>query len=418
MWTDASIFCFAVFFLAINLGCKPGLNLIDIDEDADADPVIAQAPEDTISIIEPVASPSTGGFSFSFGGGGTGSGGGSVSLAPAPPLLAHDPARMVQDGAFLVFYYSGLEYISFNLQTREWDTGVGDCEEDWCILRGESRPEWITERLGNAIDGNPIEVGAAPGMDGPRTIYYSVTDWELDNGSACIGRATATGVFPNLEWVDDGAPVLCSTADSVNSQGDTYAIDPAIFEGFDDTLWMVYGSHYSGIYVIELDPETGHLRDDLEEDFTGTASNVLVASNPLDEDNGDPERIAQGLAGIEAAFVYPHDGYYYLFVNWGACCNGADSTYSIRVGRSEHPTGPFLDQDDIPLLASGGTPLIETNGSEVGPGHAGVTPYRGTFLFTYHYYDADNQGVGTLGHRELIFNDDGWPVLGTEPFLY
>ena len=48
----------------------------------------------------------------------------------------------------------------------------------------------------------------------------------------------------------------------------------------------------------------------------------------------------------------------------------------------------------------------------------GIAPYRGTLLFTYHYYDADNQGVGTLGHRELIFNEDGWPVLGTEPFLY
>ena len=70
------------------------------------------------------------------------------------------------------------------------------------------------------------------------------------------------------------------------------------------------------------------------------------------------------------------------------------------------------------MIRTGGTLLLNSQESEVGPGHAGIAPYRGTLLFTYHYYDADNQGVGTLGHRELIFNDDGWPILGTEPFRY
>ena len=417
MWNDAWIVCFVGLFLFIHLGCKPGLNLIDIDEAAEDASLESTELIEPVTAVETVSAPGTGGFSFSFGGSG-GSGSGSTSLAPAPPLQAHDPARMVQDGPFLVFYYSGLEYISFNIQTRQWDTGVGECEEDWCILRGENRPAWIQERLGDGVDGLPLEVGSAPAMHGPRTLYYTVTDWELDNGAACIGRATATGVFPDLEWIDDGEPVLCSTADSVQNQMDTYAIDPAIFTDFDGRLWMAYGSHYTGIYVVELDPETGHLLDEPEADYTGTASTILVASNPLDEENGDPELIAQGLAGIEAAFVFPHDGRYYLFVNWGACCNGSDSTYSIRVGRSDSPTGPYLDQDGIPMVESGGTLLLETRESEVGPGHAGIAPYRGTLLFTYHYYDADNQGVGTLGHRELIFSDEGWPILGTEPFLY
>ena len=134
MWNDISIVCFVVFVLAINLGCTPGMNLIDIDEPDEADSIISSVPQETITATEPVSSPTTGGFSFSFGGvSGSGSGNGTTSLAPAPPLQAHDPARMVEDGAFLVFYYSGLEYISFNIQTREWDTGVGDCEEDWCI---------------------------------------------------------------------------------------------------------------------------------------------------------------------------------------------------------------------------------------------------------------------------------------------
>ena len=66
MWNDASIVCFAVFFLAINLGCKPGLNLIDIDEESDVEPLASAAPETTVTVAEPVSSPSTGGVSFSF----------------------------------------------------------------------------------------------------------------------------------------------------------------------------------------------------------------------------------------------------------------------------------------------------------------------------------------------------------------
>ena len=34
-----------------------------------------------------------------------------------------------------------------------------------------------------------------------------------------------------------------------------------------------------------------------------------------------------------------------LFVNWGACCSGKDSTYEIRVGMADTPEGPFVDKD-------------------------------------------------------------------------
>lgn len=32
--------------------------------------------------------------------------------------------------------------------------------------------------------------------------------------------------------------------------------------------------------------------------------------------------------------------FYYLFVNWGRCCRGVDSTYEIRIGRSKAIAGP------------------------------------------------------------------------------
>ncbi|GIS82966.1 MAG: hypothetical protein CM1200mP15_15980 [Dehalococcoidia bacterium] len=45
---------------------------------------------------------------------------------------------------------------------------------------------------------------------------------------------------------------------------------------------------------------------------------------------------------IEAPYLYKNDGYYYLFANWGACCSGIDSTYNLRVGRSDDIWGPYL----------------------------------------------------------------------------
>ena len=380
-------------------GCQSGLNLIDIDEDAGELQPIEPA---TTVIVRPLPA---------------GSFGGTVGN-PGPPLEAHDPAAMVEDGDYLVTYFSGLESISYNQRTREWETQVGDCGEDWCVLRGEERPVWIDSKLGPALDGSPLQVGSAPGMDGPRTLYYTVTDWNRDDGSACIGRATATGEFPELHWEDDGMPVLCSTANSVNQGDDTYAIDPAILNGFDGSKWLVYGSHYSGIYVVKLDPVTGHLLAPGGEDWTEAVGRIRVASNPIPEETGSPAAIATGTQGIEAAFIYPHNNRYYLFVNWGACCNGVDSTYSIRVGRADSPTGPYVDRDGNPLLNSGGTLLLESENHEIGPGHAGVFEKGGRFLFTYHYYNENNQGTGTLGYRELSWSADGWPELSNDPYLF
>ena len=37
---------------------------------------------------------------------------------------------------------------------------------------------------------------------------------------------------------------------------------------------------------------------------------------------------------IEAPYLIKRQGYYYLVENWYAGCDGADSTYQIRVGRN------------------------------------------------------------------------------------
>ena len=93
------------------------------------------------------------------------------------------------------------------------------------------------------------------------------------------------------------------------------------------------------------------------------------------------ERTADSGA-IEASVVWEQDSFYYLFTSWDLCCEGLNSTYNIRVGRSSrsvvkqtfshtrHLTlctssvnGPFIDQSGVDLNAGGGTLVLGTHGS-------------------------------------------------------
>jgi arabinan endo-1,5-alpha-L-arabinosidase len=115
---------------------------------------------------------------------------------------------------------------------------------------------------------------------------------------------------------------------------------------------------------------------------------------------------------IEAPFIFKHDGFYYLFVNWYGCCKGVLSTYEIHVGRSKQPTGPYVDQAGVDMREGGGALLIKREDKYIGPGHAAVSELDdGRFLFSFHYYNAENRGRPWISVRELTWDDDGWPVL-------
>ena len=81
---------------------------------------------------------------------------------------------------------------------------------------------------------------------------------------------------------------------------------------------------------------------------------------------------AEGKNSIEAPNIYPHNGWYFLFVNWDGCCNPVASTYNIRVGRSRNPTGPYVDRAGRPMAEGGGTLFLGREGRFIGPGHAGL----------------------------------------------
>ena len=57
---------------------------------------------------------------------------------------------------------------------------------------------------------------------------------------------------------------------------------------------------------------------------------------------------------IEAPYLFKNEDYYYLFVNWGGCCNGTKSTYNVRMGRSKNILGPYLDRKQKDMRDGGG----------------------------------------------------------------
>lgn len=126
---------------------------------------------------------------------------------------------------------------------------------------------------------------------------------------------------------------------------------------------------------------------------------------------------------LEASSIYKNGNYWYLFVSWDKCCSGTSSTYNIRVGRSSSVTGPFVDKNNVPMTNGGGTLVLQTRGSVIGPGGQDVyTDSDGPILvyrtFVHHdsgsgdtdpltdYYTSSGQ---KLGINRLSFSS-GWPV--------
>ncbi len=246
-------------------------------------------------------------------------------------------------------------------------------------------PKWITDVV-------PTQRGEfwAPDVifrDGRYLLYYSVSAFgKRTSAIALASNPTLDPDDPKYHWTDHGIVVRTDETNDYN------AIDPCVVPGDGGALWLVFGSYWSGIKLIQLDPKTGKR--------TAPDSPMYPLAHKEQ---------------IEAAAVYRHGGHYYLFVNWGHCCRGVKSTYEIRVGRSKEITGPYLDRDGADLRRGGGTLLLRTEGSQIGPGHAGVLKDGDRYWLSYHFYDGEQNGRPRLGIRPLEWAADGWPRVAGKP---
>jgi arabinan endo-1,5-alpha-L-arabinosidase len=292
----------------------------------------------------------------------------------------HDPSTIVKEGDRYYLYYTG------NGVNTKYSNDLIGWQNGPRVFN--SAPAW-TETEVPANNGNLW----APDIfkyGNEYRLYYSVSSFGSQDSA--IGLATNTTLdfsSPNYQWVDRGMVIDSESGFAFN------AIDPSIFH--DDStgrMWMTFGSFWSGVFISELNPTTG-------KPFSTSAINL--ARNPVNPPNA-----------IEAPYLYEREGFYYLFVNWGNCCDGVDSTYEIRVGRSTSPTGPFLTsaRGNPSMLSGSGNLFLDTEGDFIGPGHLSIFSEGGAEFFSYHYYDGDDQGRSKLNIRYLHWTSDGWPVAG------
>jgi arabinan endo-1,5-alpha-L-arabinosidase len=244
-------------------------------------------------------------------------------------------------------------------------------------------PAWVAQ----AVPGGRPNSFWAPDIIklGDRYMLFFAASVFGKNTSA-IGVATNPTLDPAdpaYHWTDGGMVVASHRGDDFN------CIDPAAFHDKDGKLWLTFGSFWSGIKLIQLDPATGR---------------PIAADAPL-------HSLAHASA-IEGSYLYRHEQHYYLFASFGLCCRGVNSTYDTRVGRADQITGPYLDQNGRDMMKGGGTIVAKTEGPLIGPGQPGIFEENGKSWFSCHFYDATSNGSPKLSIRPLTWSADGWPVIG------
>ncbi|MGJ9383479.1 arabinan endo-1,5-alpha-L-arabinosidase [Salipaludibacillus sp. CF4.18] len=285
---------------------------------------------------------------------------------------AHDPAIIKDQNTYYVFSTG-------KLQNQEDPGGIyirkseGTLEGEWEAIGEIPAPDWIKE-----YGPNHLWAPQVVKREDEYYLYYATSSFGSNNSA--IGAASSKTPGDPESWIDHG-PVFTSQQGSE----DYNAIDPHVFEA-DDSWWIAFGSHFSGIKLQKMASQT-----EVEGEIYTLANRPGVAHNP-----------------IEAPTIIEKGNYFYLFTSWDQCCNGTDSTYKIAVGRSESVTGPYVDKDGVPLEEGGGTVILSTKGDQIGPGGQDILQEGDIDYLIYHYYDGDADGVIRMQIRSLDWQEE-WP---------
>jgi arabinan endo-1,5-alpha-L-arabinosidase len=275
-----------------------------------------------------------------------------------------------------------------------FSTGVNlpvRCSEDLLTWEGcgtvfGALPEWAPELVPGVSN---LWAPTVARFNGAYHLYYSVSTF--GSNRSAIGLAvnrTLDADSPDYRWIDRGPVVTSNPGDDYN------AIDPDILEDQDGRLWLVFGSFWSGVKLLELEPASGRPPP--------AARLHSLASRPQGPDQP---------GAVEAPFLIYRDGFYYLFVSFDFCCQGIHSSYNIRVGRAAEITGPYKDQGGRTMLEGGGSLVLEGDERWRGTGHNSIFSEGGEDYLVYHAYDARFAGAPTLRIERLLWDDSGWPYV-------
>ncbi len=297
------------------------------------------------------------------------------------PILADPTVIRSENG---IFYAYGTQ--------DDWGDGQGSRLVP--VIKSQDLVKW--EYLGNAFQTKPgwKEKGGIWAPDVVKVgnryhLYYAFSVWgDVNPGIGLAVADTPAGPFNDL-----GKLFLSDEIKVPNS------IDPFYWEegGRKYLFWGSYSNAADqGTYMVELSDD-GKSVPDLNK-------KVKVAA-------GD----------FEAVVIHKRGKYYYFIGSKENCCEGENSKYHLRVGRSENLSGPFLDKEGRDLKDRGtGTVILEGNDIFAGPGHNSrifSDKHRNDWVL-YHAILKSNPRVKSGANRRVLMLgkviwENDWPSLET-----
>ncbi len=249
-------------------------------------------------------------------------------------VSVHDPSVIEEDGSYYIFgsHLAGAKSLDF----MNWDIiGSGVTKSNPII------PDARNE-MKEAFDWAKTDTFWAPDViqleDGRFYMYYCTC--EGSSPLASLGIAVSDHV--EGPYKDLGIILKSGMGPGIPSEdGNTYdatvqpnVVDPCLYYDTKGRLWMSYGSYSGGIFILEMNPETGFPLE------SGYGKKILGGNH----------------VRIEGSFVIysPETKYYYMFLSFGGLAS--DGGYNIRVIRSKSPDGPFYDAN--------GNDMIKCKGAE------------------------------------------------------
>lgn len=277
---------------------------------------------------------------------------------------------------------------NYNIDGNLWapDVIYNKAMKKWCMYMSVNGDAWFSS----------IVLLTADKIEGPYRYQAPVVISGFKNGTSYKDT--------DLEIVIGEQASLPARYNVGNKWGERWPnnIDPCVFYDEQGKLWMSYGSWSGGIFMLELDEETG-LRDyDVEYELKGSGNGITV----------DPyygKKIAGGYyVSGEASYIEYIGGYYYLFMSYGGLAAGGNASdynnggYQMRVFRSENPDGPYVDSKNSSAIFNS---YLLNFGANANDGN------RGENIFGC-YTDWGNQAKGNYGersqgHNSIIAAEDG-----------
>lgn len=252
----------------------------------------------------------------------------------------------------------------------------------------DSLPDWTKIIVGGDCCWAP-DISYVNGM---YRLYYAIsTGGSMRSAIGLAMSKTLDRSSPDYGWHDQGVVVETHPGDGHN------AIDANFVADKDGKHWLAFGSYWTGLKLLALDPVTGKpLASD------PVLRSLAYRPAPDGADNA-----------IEAAFIYQHSGWYYLFASYDHCCRKMESDYYVACGRSADIAGPYIDREGRALMEGYGTSVIFDRPYKshryIGPGHCAVVRDGDRDLIVYHAYDTTQDALPTLRISPISWDADGWP---------